>query len=214
MDPGSDWVASGDKGALDFDGSNDYVRVPGSFDFLRNTDKTVMAWIRTSSPGASFRTVFSRDKTFAITVLNSVFITYDWVSSSSISSGVNVANGAWRHICVSIKSGVSSGSLFFVDGLPVGSLFTYSNQIGNTAVDASIMTGLGSTNMASAEYVNGQLDDAILFNTALTASEVREIYRRGRGYGIGASPHRSRRSAAGFKAYWARRQSQLIGGGV
>jgi hypothetical protein len=30
----------------------------------------------------------------------------------------------------------------------------------------------------------------------ITASEAREIYRRGRGYGIGASPHRSRPAAA------------------
>jgi hypothetical protein len=67
---------------------------------------------------------------------------------------------------------------------------------------------------ASVSY-RGSFDDYTLFNIAMTAAEVREIYRRGRGYGIGASPHRSRRAAASaFKAYWAKRQSQLIGGGL
>jgi hypothetical protein len=60
------------------------------------------------------------------------------------------------------------------------------------------------------------MDDLVVFNAALTANEVREIYRLGRGYGVYPEPDFDEGfgAAAGFKAYWARRQSQLIGGGV
>jgi hypothetical protein len=60
------------------------------------------------------------------------------------------------------------------------------------------------------------MDDLIVFNAALTSNEVREIYRLGRGYGVFPEPDFDEgfAAAAGFKAYWARRQSQLIGGGV
>jgi hypothetical protein len=61
----------------------------------------------------------------------------------------------------------------------------------------------------------GMFDDAILFSSALTANEVREIYRLGRGYGVFPEPDFDEGfGAGGFKAFWARRQSQLIGGGV
>jgi len=215
MDRNTAWVTSGGAGAMNFNGVNNFLRVSGSFEFLRNNDKTIMGWVRTSAPGSSFRTVFSRDKTFAITVLNSVFITYDWVTSSVISSGVNVASGNWRQICVSIRSGVSNGSQLFVDGSPAGSLFTYANQTGNPTVDASMMTGLNSDNSPASEHVNGQLDDVIVFNAALTASEVRFLYEQGRGGGMLLQPPRRRSFlvSAGFKAYWARRRSQIIGAG-
>jgi hypothetical protein len=64
-------------------------------------------------------------------------------------------------------------------------------------------------------FFDGVLDDIAIFNTALTDNEVAQIYRLGRGYGVFPEPDLDEGfAAAGFKAYWARRQSQLIGGGV
>jgi hypothetical protein len=44
MDPGTDWVASGGKGALDFDGTDDYVVVPYSSS-LSVSQLTLAIWI-------------------------------------------------------------------------------------------------------------------------------------------------------------------------
>jgi hypothetical protein len=74
---------------------------------------------------------------------------------------------------------------------------------------------IGRSTHGGVEYFLGQLDDIAIYNTALTPNEVAQVYRLGRGYGVFPEPDFDEGfAAAGFKAYWARRQSQLIGGGV
>ena len=216
MDAATDWVISPDQYALDFDGVNDYVLVTRSrvFDQLIG-NKTVQAWVKTSSPGSSFRTVISRDKTFSITLLNSIFGIYSWADSAFRSSGVNVADGTWRHLAVSIRAGITNGSQCFVDGVPRGSAFTYSVQVGNTTNDLTIGTALSAVNAVVTEFVNGQFDDIAIWSRAMTASEIQAVYNLGRG---GMLRRRRQRRVyipeAAFRAYWARQRAQLIGGGV
>lgn len=216
MDAASDWVQSGGYGALDFDGVNDYILIPRRswYDQLVG-DKTVQAWLKTSTPGASFRTVISRDKTFTLTLQSSVFITYDWATASVKSSGVNVADGTWKHLVVRVRAGVTNGSQLYINGVTAGAAFTYSTQAGNVTNDISIMTGLSAANAVVAEYVNGQADDLAVWNRPLTDSEIQQIYQMRRG-GWLQQPRRRTYGfvAAGFRAYWARRQGQIIGGGL
>jgi hypothetical protein len=153
--------------------------------------------------------------TFAITIKDSVFITYDWAAASDRSSGINVANGEWRHVCVAIKSGVTNGSLFFVDGVQVGSAFTYSNQSGNTNANCvhSFMTGLNNVGVAQNEYVNGQMDDARAYARCCSSQEIRLIASEP---GIGLKPERTSVffGAQLFNAAWAKNSNQLISAGV
>lgn len=215
MDAASDWVQSGGYGALDCDGINDYILIPRRswYDQLTG-DKTVQAWLRTSTPGSSFRTVISRDKTFAISLLNSVFITYDWAAASVKSSGVNVADGAWKHLLVRVRAGVTNGSQLYINGVTAGAAFTYLTQTGNPTNDISMMTGLSAANAPVTEHVNGQTDDLAVWNRPLTDSEIRQLYQQGRGGWL----RERRRRVFGyvpptFRAAWIQR-SKLIGGGV
>ena len=66
---------------------------------------------------------------------------------------------------------------------------------------------------------NSDIGEVAVYQRALTQPEVLELFRRGNG-AIGRElTGQTRRRVygfvpAGFKAYWARRQSQIIGGGV
>jgi hypothetical protein len=193
MDAATDWVVDGGRYALDFDGTNDYVLIQKSqsFDALIG-DKTIQAWIKTSGAGASFRTVFSRDKTFSITLNNNVFGTFNWVASQFASSGVNVANSLWNHLVVQIRAGVSNGSQCFVNGLPRGSAFTYNTQVGNTTNDLTIGSALDGANSIVNEYVAGRFDDLILWARTLSSSEILQLYQIGRGGML--TPRRRRRA--------------------
>ena len=209
MDAGA-WVGS-NGWALSFDGTNDYVVIPTrQFYVLRNTNKTVAAWVKTSTPGTNYRTVFSVDQTFALTIKNSVLITYDWAAASDRSSGVNVANGQWRHLAVAIRSGVTGGSQLYVDGQAAGAAFLYSDQVGNATNDASVMTALTSANVPvpapNAEYVNGQLDDVRLYSRCLTAAEIAILATR---RGIGLTQRAQRRV---FRTAQGNRRRRLICG--
>lgn len=205
MDASSDWVVSGGKGALDFDGSNDSVGIPNSPSInvgASGSPCTYSIWFfkRTSGISGPFfrgdaQYVYVSGTSFAVSFGNGEFFVSGFVVNT------------WQHL------------LCTWDGNTVARVFVNGNQVGSrTAAAGGITYGqsiiLGARLFGSTWYMDGLIDDFTIYNAALTASEVREVYRRGRGYGIGASLHRSRRSASGFKAYWARRQSQLIGGGV
>jgi len=217
MDPATDWQTSGSGWSLDFDGVNDYVLVNRSrvFDQLIG-NKTVQAWVKTSSPGASFRTVISRDKTFSITLLNSVFGIYDWVASAFRSSGVNVADGTWKHLAVSVRAGVANGSQCFINGVPRGSAFTYNVQVGNTTNDLTIGTAHDAVNNPVNEYVNGQFDDIAIWSRAMTASEIQAIYNLGRGGMLRRRRRRVYSIPAGVIVYGQRlpRHRTILGGGL
>jgi hypothetical protein len=64
----------------------------------------------------------------------------------------------------------------------------------------------------------GQIAEVAIWNRAISDSEIRTLARIGPGwFGKRASRfagYSEQFAASGFKAYWARRQSQLIGGGL
>jgi hypothetical protein len=209
MDPASDWVASGGKLALDLDGIDDHLLVLNhpSLSFTSANSITMMAWAmpRTS---IGYRTIFTKrivnNANYELSFNNSDNKILFYAGGAFAASTVAAATGEWSHVCCT--SGPSGGA-YFINGVAAG---THGNAIGTpNSEPLRIGTEPGG------QRFPGNIDDLIIFNTALTANEVREIYRRGRGYGVFPEPDFDEGfAAAGFKAYWARRQSQLIGGGV
>ena len=204
------YAVNGAKYAISCDGTNDYIRIPRFADYstLLTTKKTTSIWVRTSSPGSSYRTVWSQDRCFAVTIKDSVFITYDWAAASDRSSGVNIADGAWHHLAITFNPGVSSGSEFFIDGQKVGSSFTYSSQAGSNDMDMSIGTALTTAplNQPAAEYVNAAVDDPRLYYGLLSSNTIRLLASR-RGIAYEMAPRRRSSSAVQFN----RRRRLLLG---
>jgi hypothetical protein len=209
MDPASDWVVSGGKGALDFDGVNDEIQVPHnpSLSFTSSQFITMTSWVRlTTSSG--YRTVFTKrivnNANYELSFNNTGNQILFYSGGGFDISTSAVVQGEWSHIACTAGP---AGGAYFINGALAG---THSRLIGTPNTEP---LRYGSANFQS--RVTGQLDDAIIFNTALTANEIREIYRLGRGYGVFPEPDLDEGfGAGGFKAYWANRRSQLIGGGV
>jgi hypothetical protein len=211
MDPDSDWVASGGKLALDFDGSDDSVST-SSFAISREitTSVSISVWMTLRAVGRQ-STMFgfesgSRMQTHCPWSDGNIY--WDFGGSAAPNrltvSGQSFALNAWNHM-VFIAGAI--GSQVWRNGLLIGS--------SSTAISRTAGNDFFSIGKTGADRHSGQIDDFTVYNTALTANEVREIYRLGRGYGVFPEPDFDEGfAAAGFKAYWARRQSQLIGGGV
>jgi hypothetical protein len=127
-------------------------------------------------------------------------------TSRGVSLGAMVAN-EWSHLLFSYNGNTLSG---YKNGVLTGSL-SVTGDLGATTNPLRLFDNPGFPGRSS----NALIDDITFYNAGLTAPEVREIYRLGRGYGVFPEPDFDEGfAAAGFKAYWARRQSQLIGGGV
>jgi len=219
MDPASDWVASGGKGALDFDGSNDHALIVDPPPVLYTMPFSVSLW-------ASCRTTTAVSQCFGLgnsTDADQLFVIQfrgdlagdpiqaqmrgdnPLSNTTAVFSGPYVAN-RFYHI-VAVFTSASSRTIF-VDGTQ-GTTDTTAHTV--EPMNRLAIGGLVRTSVAS---FSGLVDDVTIFNTALTANEVREIYCRGRGYGVFPETDFDEGFAAAFKAYWARRQSQLIGGGL
>ncbi len=204
MDPASDWVASGGKLALDFDGSDDHVNTGNWSNSL--TRISVSAWVRpTSGTRQDFVSKWGSIN-YQYVLLQGVtasrFQFYiSTTSSNAIGSGDSttvISAGVWYHVV-----GTYDGSTvrLFVNG----TLENSTSHSGN--LSASTQNNLiGKSGDA---LFAGQLDDVTIFNTALTANEVREIYRLGRGYGVFPEPDFDE----GFGAAFNRRRRVLLTAG-
>lgn len=213
------WVTSGGKGALSF-APFAYVEL-GSSQNLRPVRFTYSAWINPSTTANAYSQIMGFDPGASSTQVCTLLIKSNLKLALYVArpgggsgydsydgAGVTLTAGQWYHLAAQHSP---AGLRVFVNGVLDGSA-AYT-------ADPNVAAGsfwIGGQNGYSNRYFSGFIDDARLYNRALTAPEVRQLYIGGRGFGlIPERPrHRSKVAAAGFKAYWARRQSQLIGGGL
>jgi hypothetical protein len=210
MDPASDWVVSGGRGALDLDGVNDYVEFAKSA-IANRTQLTVSFWAKPRTTTSRVEFNQATDATvragFGFAEDGNAYIVPASVNDYGFCNWASLGVAQFFHFAAvfdGLETGNAQRAKIFLNGLQKSLAFigTIPSVTGTYTEPMRLGTRVGLTS-----FSDGQVDDIIIFNTALTASEVREIYRRGRGYGIGASPHRSRKSAA-----TANRRRRLICG--
>jgi hypothetical protein len=206
-----DWVVSGGKLALDFDGSNDHVSVNRWQNMER--DYSVSAWLRTTHAASNTAMIASSFNggggahLMGVKGSNGALYTFDGAIEVEFTAKV-LNDGVWHLATIVRRFGTSMTG--FVDGVQVGQ----NNSTAWTGNPSSLGSGwrLGGTPFFGAQYP-GLLDDFRIYSRALTAGEVRQLWQIGRGN----MPLRRRRryteQAGGFKGYWANRQ-HLIGSGV
>ena len=220
MDPATDWVVSGGQYALDFDGVNDYVRVPANMPQWR----AVSAWVSLNTTGATQCVAES----YAAGTLNKGLLFYANASGKAAFDGRD-SGGTYRSSGASATTVVGVGwvHLFgqFSDRLEIWVNGVRESQTAtalsgfSTTIDFNL-GGLDSVGegVPTTAWTSGLTDDVVIYNRALTPNKIWQLYLLGRGGMFGRRRRTARRAAieqaAAFKAYWARRQNQIIGGGV
>jgi hypothetical protein len=208
------WTTSGGKGALSFNGSSSQVDL-----FLAvplGTVHTTSAWVFPQGQSTAFNFAglcsqpasLGNNQTASLSVFgpNSTSINafgYTHFDSGVFASGLALEN-RW-----SLLSSVRVGTR--VD-LYLNGNFQATGTLPQNGTFSPTVLG---RRLDFAAFYAGNFDDFRLYDRALTAPEIRQLYVGGRGFGL--VPERLRRrgtAAAAFKSYWARRQTQLIGGGL
>jgi hypothetical protein len=228
MDPASDWVPSGGKLALDFDNSDDFISVGASQLLLADSGYSVTGWFNVRST-SSWRTIAT--KVNAGNTNRQMFIGINGgfgPPTAGLSFFTNAAgNGSIGTSALVVNRWYFFAATHFGSSTTANELYVFSSEAGlesttrfsgNGGVDSDSGVNpirIGRFTDSSPLTMDGAIDDLTIYNTALTPNEVAQVYRLGRGYGVFPEPDFDEGfAAAGFKAYWARRQSQLIGGGV
>src|SRR3989344_473498 len=173
----SSGVAIGKIGqALNFDGVNDYVNIPGTLSIPANTF-TISMWVKLNSAGLT-DTVFGQSNT-----TNSfVFRVDDVLSISALITGTVTAKtnntivteNVWQHIAYS-RSGTGAGThSIYLNGVSQALVTDSATNYTATANAKQIGQRGDNTNFAG-----GSIDEARIYNRALTAAEIQYLFKSG-----------------------------------
>jgi hypothetical protein len=162
---------SSNGGNIVFDGADDYVSC-GTSSSLQGDVGTCCCWVKTTSPGSSFRGIIVKQQGWGLFVVDGVFSTYDWGNVATRSTGANIATGLWNHVAMSftdISGTPSNNASLYLNG----SLVLLTTVKKTTPVTTLV---LGSGSPAGSQFINGSISQAQLYNRALSAAEVLQNY--------------------------------------
>lgn len=181
---------NGSAGALQFNGSSQSVELPASTDFIRNAPgATLLAWIRPNAITSGAQTILTVNNADAtqngglgaaranLQINGSQFRVLgrqlDSGGSSTFSGGTPAAGTTF--FVAGVFDYTGSAVRLYVNGASVGST-TVAGWTANSADSANLVARIGSNFNGSGEFFNGLIDGARIYNTALSASEILDIY--------------------------------------
>ena len=170
--------------ALDFDGTNDVVKTGGltigntfTFSLWFNTDTTPSGSTLLGSPNYHTGSTGNAGN-FIFRISNSTtisFFSYDASSNSeSISATIPaLTNGEWYHLALTNDG--TTGKIY-LNGSPI------TTTGGNTKTLDDLSNGLhiGDDTTSHNSPFNGKLSNPSIWNTALTSTQITEIYNQGK----------------------------------
>jgi len=169
--------------ALVLNGSNQFAESAGTLIPTENTNYSVSAWAKLNAPGGAFQTVMSEDGD----ANSAFFLQYSgadqrWafsfasVRALATSIGQPVA-GQWYHL-VGVRDVTNSKLSIYVDGALSGSVGILG---GGDKGTGNLEVGRGKYNGNPVDYLNGAVDNAQVFDRALTAADVSALHDGGPG---------------------------------
>jgi hypothetical protein len=173
-----------------FDGTDDYLNIPHSSSITISGDMTICAWVnRTELVNASeggYLPILSK-RPSDHTSTNYQFYCdaadgssagglrfYNGSAAVSPASATVITAGSWFHVAISIESGVTNGTKWYINGVAESNSSTIT--IDKTNTDAAFIGRLGA---GFSYYAKGLIDEVALFNSALSASDITAIYNSG-----------------------------------
>lgn len=155
--------------AVLFDGQSGYVNV-GNPTPLQLVVGSIACWAKTSSASTAFRAIVVKQNAWGIFTDNVHWGFYDWGAGTFRDSGVVANDGNWHHLVLTFQSGVTNGSVLYIDGIArLTSTMTVSSQ--GIALQVG---GAGSPN--TAQYWSGTIDEPTIYNYVLSAAQVSTLY--------------------------------------
>lgn len=169
-----------------FDGTNDYLSIADAPSLTISGDLTISAWVKraqlangeylpilTKRPQSHPSTNYS----FYLDALDGAgqggLRFYDGNNVISPASATAIPANTWTHVAVSVNSGVSNGTKWYING--VAETNSSTATINKTNSDPVFIGKLGDANI----YGEGLIDEVALFNSALSASDITAIYNSG-----------------------------------
>ena len=227
MDAGTDWPGAAVRGThgrvLDYDGSNDFADCGLRLNAALVDKLTISMWavfrtrnavnvpISNLTAGASNGFALEMGRT-----ANKLTWLQNGATVDATSTG-SITDADWHHVVITRNGATGSWTITFaIDGV----ISTHTTAANPAAASSSGVLAIGRYGSFTGGFdFNGQIGEVAIYQRALPEAEIRDLFRQGNGaIGRQLTGQTRRRvygfAPAGFRAYWARRQNQIIGGGV
>ncbi|WP_055443314.1 HYR domain-containing protein [Lacinutrix himadriensis] len=156
---------------IDFDGTNDHINFNNSYTLSGSFSLEV--WVKPNAINGNIQTIISKRNA---TNLNSGYdlrlinnsISFRWNATGAI-VGNGITTNRWYHIAVTYNSGFYR---LYIDGV----LINFTPGVLPAVNNFDFLAGaMSRTNQAPTNYYNGWLDELKIWNTALSATQIREM---------------------------------------
>ncbi|MDY6766334.1 MAG: LamG-like jellyroll fold domain-containing protein, partial [Candidatus Nanohaloarchaea archaeon] len=159
--------------ARSFDSADDYVEVPDQGGLNMTDEFTVAAWLKPNNNG-----FFVVEEPTGSDPTNATQIrpdTLQWNNEVSYSTQSSVPNGEWSHVVITFD-GDKKEARFYIDGaLDV----TRSTKYSSFRTDGGWPVLIGRRGFDMSSAYNGTIDSLKIYPYAISASKVKQLYRRG-----------------------------------
>ena len=167
-----------------FDGANDYVVVNAAVQNPTAQDVSVSIWVNIAK--SQVQVPFAENNTTASLSLFDILIVADNTVSTRIrdsdglpnvmsASGGTLTTNAWNHVVSTWQYATDTISIY-VNGAFINS--ASDANVGTVAVTTATIGALINQSGINVPF-NGQIDEVRLYNRALTADEIKQLYRMG-----------------------------------
>jgi hypothetical protein len=180
--------------AYSFDGVNDFIQVP-HHSMLNSMPMTISFWVKSTNItnasflkkyccsswngwaiDATYQTPTTIECAYYTSVCNGVYQTYCSPVPFINNGMANLTDGSWHHLVFVVDA---TGGKVYKDGALVHQQTWYQGAVSNNNIATSQTTTqpirIGG-HWESSRYLNGQMDDIGMWNRALTAAEVAQLY--------------------------------------
>ncbi len=191
--PSSAWyngAAGKFNSSLNFDGTDDKVTVNSTANINLFNELSFGAWVKTSYSGSNSLTLLSKGdfeisgttSKYSLALSSSGYpVAYYKNLSYSLGGTTNIRDGNWHHVFSTISSQNNSWKLY-VDGAMVATsgvtAAASTDTTGNLDIGALVYYG------GSGSFMLGQIDDARIYNYALSEQQVKLIYNGGQAVNL------------------------------
>ncbi|HLE48844.1 MAG TPA: DUF2341 domain-containing protein [Patescibacteria group bacterium] len=165
--------------SLDFDGTDDYIDAGNDSSLTFTSGFSAAAWIKLNSSYSPWvailgKEIWSPGSGWTIYISSSGgSLSYSKGGGSTITANNAVPSGLWKHVVITNDNG---NAKIFINGIEKAN---GSVPIDNASTNLFIGSRHGNTGTGTLNHFPGQIDDVRIYNYALTAEQVKNVYNNG-----------------------------------
>ena len=175
---------------LKFDGGNDYLDCGDVLDFNISDAFTLMAWIKTDMEVSNVGDIINKQNHsspyngYCLTLNASEQLQLEMIESHTTKSlivkgNTSLSDNIWHYV-VGVYDGSNNASnmKLYIDGKEISITIFYNNPNDNTATSFPLQIGTRNNQVANFLF-NGSIDSVRIYNIALTAAQIQNLYLAG-----------------------------------